>query len=171
MKISISLVVVFLVTSCAKTPVAESAAPSPAPLAEGPRAPLVVIWSEKELAAHSATLEARVEYRGRFTLPVHLAVKVPAGATLVSGPAELELPAQETATTVATEYKLSFASVPAGDLLLVADARGEASGVHAENVYRFGRPAPAPVVPNATGPSVKLGGHDLGPSIPLPPSK
>jgi hypothetical protein len=132
---------------------------------------LIVVWSQKELATHSVTLDALVEYRGPFNQPLHLSVKVPAGATLVSGPAELDLPAQRAATTVATKYQLSFASVPAGDLVLVADARGAQSGVHAENAYRFGRPAPAAIAPKATGPGVIFGGHDLGKSIPLQPTK
>lgn len=148
-------------------------APAPVPVTEsgGPKTPLSVSWSEKQLSPHSAVVEARVQYNGPFDMPLHLVVQVPAGATLAKGEATLDVPAQPTATTVSNVYELTFDQVPAGDLVLVADAKSPVTGVHATSVYRFGRAAPAVQLPQANGPDVKFNGLDLGHSVPLQPAK
>ncbi|MFT3838252.1 MAG: hypothetical protein QM723_14815 [Myxococcaceae bacterium] len=146
-------------------------APAPVVASGGPKTPLSVSWSEKQLSAHSAVVEARVQYNGPFDMPLHLAVQVPAGAALAKGEVTLDVPAQPTATTVVNVYEVTFEQVPAGDLVLVADAQSPVTGVHATSTYRFGRAAPAAQVPQANGPDVKLNGLDLGHAVPLAPAK
>jgi hypothetical protein len=167
---------VILLAACAnpqpaasKTEPKRAAAP---PVAEsGPRTPLQVSWNEKLLSPHSALLEARVQYNGPFDVPVHVMVQLPAGASLTRGEAQLDVPAQTTATTVVNEYEVAFGEVPAADLVLVADGKSESSGVHATALYRFGRPAPQAVTPQANGPELKLNGNNFGHAIPLQPAQ
>jgi hypothetical protein len=162
-----------VLAACAN-PQPASSEPKPAPSAavapSGPKTPLSVSWNERQLSPHSAVLEARAQYNGPFDMPLHLVVQVPAGATLTKGEPQLDVPPQVTATTVVYVYEVSFEQVPAGDLVLVADAKSQVTGVHATSAYRFGRPAPQAQVPQANGPDLKMNGVDFGHAIPLQPA-
>ena len=132
------------------------------------RASLRVTWEPHgtPFASGSLALTARIERGANFDRPLRMVVRVPAGARADRGPLELDLPPSPTPRVDTVEYVLALATVPAADLVLVADARGTGWGAHAEVPYRFGRPEPAVQGPAAEGLRVVVGGIDLGPAVP-----
>jgi hypothetical protein len=58
---------------------------------------------------------------------------------------------------------------PADDLVLEVDAAGPGFGFYAEDAYRFGRPGKTMAPLDAEGPSLKIGGVDLGSSVVVEP--
>ena len=136
-------------------------------------APSEVVWSEATLALAAAppqspvTLELVVTRRSLVEAPLVLDVVVPAGATLVEGPARIETPNQ------AGEYRftwvVSFDAVPQDDLVVHAQTVGDGFGFAAAPRYTFGRVTPEPTMPATSGPDRTLGNHRLGPTIPVGP--
>jgi hypothetical protein len=132
-----------------------------------PRAPLQVRWNVLSDAGGRLKVEAVIERRSALRSPVTVMVEVPAGLQLVSGQTTLEVPADAPAGASSLALEFSYTSTPLADLVLVADLAGARMGVHAVASYRFGRPEPTQARPAPTGPSLQVGGRDLGPSIPL----
>lgn len=129
--------------------------------------PLTVSWIVVERAEKSVKLVARVERRSLLAVPVNVVVLAPKAVSLSGGPTAFAIPAADAPGIIDTVYLAAFSTAPTEDLVLTADARGVGFGVHAQDAYRFGRPAPGQEKPAATGPHLQLGGQDLGPAVPL----
>jgi hypothetical protein len=129
--------------------------------------PLTVRWMVMSRTEKSVTLTARVDRRAALSTPVKVAVVAPKGVTLAGGAAEFSISPSDGPSVTDTTYVLSFSEVPTEDIVLTADVSGSGFGVHATDVYRFGRPAPVVALPQPTGPHLQLGGQDLGASVPL----
>lgn len=166
------LLLAALLAGCARAPVPASA-PGASPhrpgavVAQRPETPLAVSWIVTGSEEHAVRLLARVDRRAPLAIPVKVAVQVPASATLTGGPASYVIAASDAAGVTDTAFTVSFAAVPAEDLLLTADAVGEGFGVHAVDAFRFGRAPPEPGAPAATGQHLELNGHDYGAAVPL----
>jgi hypothetical protein len=130
-------------------------------------APLTVRWEEQARTEGQVRLVAHVTRVTAVGVPFEVHLDVPAGATLVYGRPSFSIPENGEADDVTEVYELSFAAVPAGDLVLRVDGEVDDMGFHVKVPYRFGRPAPSGPRPVANGPSSSHGGRDLGPSIPL----
>jgi hypothetical protein len=122
----------------------------------------------KHASPGALQLVARVETHSPAPADVSVSVRVPAGVTMVRG-APFVIASTAGIGVREEPFDFTYSVTPGEDLVLVADAQGASAGVHAEDAYRFGRPAPAQVIPQATGPRVLVGNHDLGRSIPLQP--
>lgn len=136
-------------------------APSPG------RSPLRILLEPHGTPAAGGTLAltAHIERGANFDRPLRVVVRVPAGARAEHGPLEFDLPPSPTPRVDTVEYVFALTTVPASDLVLVADARGTGWGAHAEVPYRFGRPETAVQGPAAEGLRVVVGGIDLGPAV------
>ena len=130
-----------------------------------PEAPLQLRWQVLSDAGGRLSIAAVVVRKAVLDSPIDVHVEVPAGLHLVSGQTSFQLPPNAQPGETTTTFEFTYATVPAGDLKLVADLSGGAMGVHATDTYRFGRPEPQPVRPQPTGPSIKIGDTDLGPAI------
>jgi hypothetical protein len=97
--------------------------------------------------------------------PLHLAVALPEGVTLVAGSLD-ETIVEPQALAIERKLRLAVASVPPQDVVVRVSARGANYGVHAEDAYRFGRPAPKLATP-PRGPALSPHGRRLGEPIPL----
>ncbi len=139
-----------------------------APRATDGRVPLVVTWEAQgePRAGETFVVTARLARRGNFDQVLHVSVRVPDGARVVRGSTALDLPPTAAPRVDSIELALALATIPAGNLVLVADATGVGWGVHSEVPYRFGRSAPSVAGPAAQGPHVVIGGVDLGPAVP-----
>lgn len=153
-----------------QAPSAPAAPPAPAepPATARLLPPLQLSWEQRSLTATEAVLVAHVKRLAALPMPVLLRLEVPAGATLVSGRRERVLEPNSEPGEVTETVTLSFAAVPATDLVLLADAESKAAGFHFSATYRFGReePPPPPAAQPA-GPALKKGDRALGPSVPL----
>lgn len=158
------LVVFVLVSACSVS------RPASAPVvSQRAEAPVVVSWVVKSAEAGRVSLVARVDRRAPLAVPLKVSVVVPANVKVVSGQTAFELPASREAEVTERSFVFSFDQVPSEDLRLVAEVHEESFGLHAEDVYRFGRPAPVVEGPQRSGPSIQVGGHDLGQGVPLNP--
>ena len=111
------------------------------------------------VAGQSLTLRWEVDQRGDFGVPLDVSVRAPDGVT-VSGDVQVHL---EAAIGVATgEVRVSFAELPAEDLLIVVHGATEHAGYHQELPYRFGRPEPVIAEPRRMDVPLHIGGRDLG---------
>jgi hypothetical protein len=162
-----------LVTACTtNSSAANRATPPPeasttAVEPDAARAPLLVRWQVLSDTGGTLRVSAVVTRKAKFRVPIDVQVNVPEGLRLVSGETSFQLGAdlQPGETVAALEF--TYTTIPQGDLQLVASASGPGMGVRAADAYRFGRPEPVPPRPQATGPAVKVGNVNLGPSIPL----
>jgi len=156
--------------------VAACAAAAPAPAANGavpatetaaPEIPLRVRWSVVSDAGGRLVVDAVVLRRAQLRFPVSIRVQIPAGLTLMSGPAKFEVPVDGQTGESVTRLEFSYQGAPpSGDLELVGDAVDPGVGIHATDSYRFGRKVDVKR-PEPTGPNVKIGDKDLGPSVPI----
>lgn len=158
---------------CARAPTPTTTGPdgepaTPSTTTTRQETPLTVTWVVAERTETSVRLTARVNQRAALQVPVKVAVVAPKGATLSGGAAAFSISPSDGPSVTDTVYVVSFAAVPTEDIVLTADASGAGFGVHATDVYRFGRPEPKVEVPAATGPGLKLGNLDLGRSVPIP---
>ncbi len=167
---------VVLVAACSSGTVAAAIAPSgdhgaASPAVDAPQTPLRVRWNVLSDRNGHVVAEAVVERRAVLRFPVVVRVEAPEGLSLVSGRPQFTVPVdgQTGAMTIPMEFAYS-GSAPKGDLKLLADAGDLGIGIHASDVYRFGRRVEAKK-PESAGPRMQLGDKDLGPAIPLPSSK
>jgi len=121
---------------------------------------------ERQSQPGKVSLTAHIQIFAPFPAPLEVRILAPPGVT-VDGPTEFELPAPRFATAIDRDINLSYATIPQEDLVLIVDVRRPNFGMHAEDVYRFGRSPPEVVAPRATGPRLKVGTVDLGRSVPL----
>ena len=117
--------------------VAACAAAAPAPAANGavpatetaaPEIPLRVRWSVVSDAGGRLVVDAVVLRRAQLRFPVSIRVQIPAGLTLMSGPAKFEVPVDGQTGESVTRLEFSYQGAPpSGDLELVGDAVDRAS--------------------------------------------
>ncbi|SRR6266849_3894410 len=165
-----TLTVVVMLVACstasnAPTPIAPSRHSEAASNA-APQTPMRVRWNV--LSDHNGHLaiEAIVERRASLSFPVSVRVEIPPGLSLVSGLLQFEVPADGQTGESATRLEFTYSgAAPTGDLMIIADAHAPGVGIHATDVYRFGRIEPAQVRPQPSGPNIKVGDKDLGPAI------
>jgi hypothetical protein len=135
------------------------------------RAPMLVRWQLLSDNGGRLRISAIVVRKALLRVPIDVQVEVPPGLQLVSGTTtfrlEANLPPGETVATM----EFVYSRAPREDLKLTAHATGPGMGVHATDVYRFGRPAPHPPRPQPSGPSNKVGDVDLGPAIEIEKKK
>ncbi len=129
--------------------------------------PVRVTWEEVSRTDTEAVVLAKVERVLAMDLPFTLSVDVPAGATVASGRTRLTLLPNTEAVTVTEKITFTFEATPVGDAVLGLDGDTGAMGFHFKVPYRFGRAPPPELAPAATGPAVKKGDKNFGPSIPL----
>lgn len=177
-----------LATAChhpdAATPAsvrAEQRDPTPARMApadavrqDGPQAPALARFVLVEQTASRLRLRAEVLKQAPFSVPLTVQVQVPSTLRLEQGPATWELPADAQPGTYSQELAFHVDAVPSEPIRVTAHAEGAGFGVHATDAFRVpggaksgsrdtqdGVPMPRP-----TGPAVKVGNTDFGPSIP-----
>jgi len=154
-------------SNTAARPTAPDAPPESATSKDAAQAPLLVRWQiQSDTGGHLRVL-AVVSRKATLRVPIDVRVEVPAGLHLVSGETAFQLKANlEPGETIAT-LEFSYTTPPDGELRLIAHASGPGMGVQATDAYRFGRPQQTKPLPQATGPTHKIGTVDLGPSVPL----
>jgi hypothetical protein len=153
---------------------ASPSAPAPTLAAGGAHTPVTVVLERvggAPTAGGQVHLRAHVQRHGGWAVPITIDVVVPAGAVAARrGAARRVLAADPTPGDTAIDLDLAIpAGVPVDDLVVIASARVPGAGFHAEARYRFDRAAPAPVMPPRTGPSLRTGKANFGPSTPLAP--
>lgn len=119
------------------------------------------------VANQTLHLRAVVERYIGMTVPMTVVLRLPPGARLIRGEATRQLPPNTTARTDVLEYDIAIGEVPAEDVWLVTDVRGEGIGFHGRVAYRFGRPEPLPARPPLAQESVRVGGRDFGRPVQL----
>lgn len=144
-----------------------TAAPPESPPSSNPESPARVAWVVKSLESGRVTLTARVERFAPMAVPLAVTVAVPASVRVLQGKTSYLVPASDGAATNEAEFVFAFDAAPSDDIVLTADVQTPSFGVHATDAYRFGRPAPVGPMPKATGPHLKIGERDFGPTVPL----
>lgn len=129
------------------------------------RVPLLVRWQLLSEAGGRLRISAVVVRRSLMRVPIDVHVEVPPGLQLVSGTTAFQIEANLQPGETVNTLEFTYSSTPSEGLKLVADARSSGMGVHATDVYRFGRPAPQQPRPQPSGPNNKVGDVDLGPAI------
>jgi hypothetical protein len=100
-----------------------------------------------------------VEQRGNFGVPLNVTVRAPSGV-MVGGDTQAHLDA---AVGVREgTLRVTFASIPAEDLVVVVHGREDHAGYHQELVYRFGRPESVVQEPPRSAAPAQIGGRILG---------
>jgi hypothetical protein len=100
-----------------------------------------------------------VEQRGNFGVPLDVTVRAPSGVS-VRGDTQAHLGA---AVGVREgTLRVTFASIPAEDLVVVVHGREDHAGYHQELAYRFGRPEPVVQEPTRSPVPARVGGRILG---------
>lgn len=119
-------------------------------------APLVleVTGPEHPQPGSTITVTADIRRAARDGAPVELALIVPEGVRVVSGPDRARVPNGEHQRQ---QWVLAVDAIPAEDVRVVAEVRGPGQGVHAERRYRFGRAAPRLPDPQEGVAPVELG--------------
>ncbi len=128
-------------------------------------APLHVRWQLLSDEGGRLRISAVVAHLAVLRVPIDVRVEVPAGLQPVSGPTAFQLEANLKPGETVTTLEFAYSRIPQGDLKLIAHASGSGMGIHATDVYRFGRSAPQPPRPQPSGPNIKAGNVDLGPAI------
>jgi hypothetical protein len=174
MQTRILAVSLLLLVAC-KQPVAEQNAPGLDAPATGnpsrrPETPVVVRWNERSFEDGRLLLIAQIKLRTPMPTPTQVQIQVPPGTTLVRGEAAFQIPPTKEPLFVEREYAFRVTEVTDEDLLVIADARTQAFGVHATDAWTFGRPKPE-LRPDANGEDVRVGGRNLGPSVNVTPSR
>ena len=134
---------------------------------QGPNAPVSVAWVVVAQTATGARLEAHIRRAAPVPYPLGVTLEVPEGVTVLSGHTAFDVPANASADEVVEPLELTYAHVPAKDLLLRLVGGTRAIGVSAAVPYRFGRASPTLQHVAPSGESVVINGRDLGPSISL----
>jgi hypothetical protein len=145
-------------------------APAPGNPSRRPETPVVVRWNERSFEDGRLLLIAQIKLRTPMPTPTQVQIQVPPGTTLVRGEAAFQIPPTKEPLFVEREYAFRVTEVTDEDLLLVADARTQAFGVHATDAWTFGRPKPELRL-DANGENVRVGGRNLGPSVNVTPSR
>ncbi len=157
-------------SSALAEPAGDAVAPHPAlgPVPTGHVvAPVTAKWVVRSDQGGVLKIVARVELTSSLGIPLTVGLRIPTGLQLTAGSAATTIPAQAPIGVNETEYTFTYAATPTDDLVLVVDSQSSAFGVHAEDAYRFGRPAAAAPHPQATGPALQWKGANLGNSIRL----
>lgn len=131
------------------------------------RAPLRLTLSGPKAPKAGEQIEVSivVERTAAAFNPLELRVALPRSAKLVDGEL-LQTIDDKASTKWARVIKVQIDEVPAEDIVVTVDVRGDGFGAHASSAYRFGRPEPRlPDPPTDTPRSV--GGLDVGSAIPL----
>ena len=129
------------------------------------RTPLFVRWQMLSDEGGRLRISAVVVRRTLLRVPIDVHVEVPPGLQLVAGTTAFQLEANLQPGETVSTLEFTYSGTPSKDLKLIADASGTGMGVHATDVYRFGRPAPEAPRPQPSGPINKVGDVDLGPAI------
>lgn len=165
----LSVVALTLSLGCART-----APIVPAPPAHSPEAsrcagaPMLARWTAVSKRPHGAgtrlTLDGVIEIPGVAPGPLIATMRVPEGAVAASS-LTLALGAHAPRERVPFRFEVDYASTPTKELFVEIDSRDRDDFAHVLLAYRFGRPAPAMLLPRFEGPHAMLDGRDLGPSI------
>ncbi len=115
------------------------------------------------------TLQARIERRKPFQVPVEVTLVLPEGVPLIEGDPVISLPANTQADTMSLRYVIRADVLPQSDVKLVVHARGPSFGFHSEQPYRFGRSAPLPQGVAKDGVQVRVGEKSFGRSVDITP--
>lgn len=143
------------------------APPPPAPPSDRAQLPVRVTWEERSRGPNEAVVIAKLERLVPIDTPFTVRVEVPAGAKVTHGRTSFTVLPNTEALTVTEELTFAYEATPADDAMLLVDADTGAMGFHFKVPWRFGRPAPAELQPKLTGPALKKGDRNFGPSIPL----
>lgn len=144
---------------------------TPEPIATTARQqfPMNVRWEERALSETHATLVVHVQRLNALPMPLVVSVTVPPGV-VVKGTTHFSLEPNVEADDQTQTLELSYAQRPTAPAELHVDGDATSMGVHATQLYRFGRPEPEEPHVNATGPSpAGKGGVPMGPSVPMSP--
>lgn len=143
-------------------------AAEPHPQAGDALIPVRVSWRELSRTREKAVLVAVVERSAMLAVPLMAKVVVPEGCALVGDPG-FTVAASKEASVEERRYELRYRKTPKEDVRLVVDAGGRNFGLHFDVPYRFGREAPAMRTVAKEGPSIRVGGTDLGRSVRMTP--
>lgn len=158
-----------------KVPLAQAGSQNGSPpvtaqeVTSAPRAPMTVEWLVQGESSGRLALVARVNRNAPLMVPTSVTVTAPSGVQLVSGRTSWTIPGSDVTGTVDELLVFDVGAAPGGDILLAADAEGANFGVHAKKAYALGAPSQKAVAPPSSGPSLEVGGHDFGPSVPAKP--
>lgn len=150
---------------------AENGTTSPAAreVTSAPRVPMTVEWLHQGESSGRLTLVARVNRNMPLAVPTSVTVTAPSGVQMVSGRTTWVIPGSDATGPVDEILVFDVGQVHGGEILLTADAEGANFGVHAKKAYALGAPSQKAVAPPTPGPSLEVGGHDFGPSVPAKP--
>jgi hypothetical protein len=144
--------------------------PAAQEVTSAPRVPMTVEWLHQGESSGRLTLVARVNRNAPLMVPTSVRVTVPAGVQMVSGRTSWVIPGSDSTGPVDEILEFDVGEARGGEILLTADAVGANFGVHAKKGYPLGGPSQKAVVaPSTPGPSLEVGGHDFGPSVPASP--
>ena len=132
---------------------------------DAPQAPLLVRWQLISDEGGRLRISSVIAHRAVLGVPVDVQIEVPDGLQLISGETSFQLEANVPPGEAVNTLEFTYASTPPGDLKLVANVSGPGMGVHAVDVYRFGRAPPTQPRPQPSGPGNKIGNVDLGQPI------
>lgn len=139
----------------------------PAEAAHAPQTPMTAKWRVVSDAGGKVKLLAVISRFAELRSPVDVTVRVPPGVEHIGGRALFRLmDAAEQEETV-EEFEFAYAKPPTEDLVLEAHAERSGMGIHAADVYRFGRPEPKKEYVKPSGADVQVGNVNLGPAIQL----
>ena len=99
---------------------------------------------------------------------VSVELRLPKGVRLMGGQPSTRLAKNLAPQREQLAFDLDVGELPSEDLVVVVDARGKSFGYHAEHPYRFGRPKPTVVPPEARGRELRVAGRSFGRSIVIP---
>ncbi|MFO0624567.1 MAG: hypothetical protein U0325_03050 [Polyangiales bacterium] len=137
--------------------------------------PLDVTFREEPASEHGATAPGESRRRVVATItagvtlaaPIGLRVVPPAGARVLEGGGAFALDDVRPGVTQTRAVTLAFHGAPTGELRIEADVEVEGFGLHGAAAWRF-EPPRATTGPRG-GPSLRVDGRDLGPSVDATP--
>ena len=160
------LILLLLVTSSCRSPVAPAAPSVVTAVPSEARSPLSSQWEVRELGEGRARLTLSVTKAVVTEKDVRVDFTVPPGVT--AQPAlEPWTIAAETRGVVSKDYSLEWSAAPRDDLIAVVDVQGVSFGYHAKVPFRFGRPEPTVKPPERDANPVQLGNTNLGRPVDL----
>lgn len=130
-------------------------------------APLRVTWEELSRGPTQAVVVAKVERLNGLDMSFLMEIELPPGVKASQGRTRITLAPNSEPDLTSERLTLVFEGEPQGDAVLKLDGDTGAMGFHFKVPYRFGRPAPEPPGPAATGPELRKGDKAFGPSVPL----
>lgn len=158
---------VFLACSTGRERAAVPATPPPA-LEQPVRAPIAAHWQTEPGDKNSAHLTAHIQRFSTINAPIDVRFEVPPGVKITPAAESFRIPAGGPVELV-RGFEVTWAEPPATDLLLVVDSRASDFGLHAEDAFRFGRPAPQPIRPERGPDCLKINGRDFGHPVQMTP--